>query len=342
MSKRNPWVILLGILLLAAFVFTTVLVRAAPIHRSNSSDIPPEVEEQVRARLGLERPTTGLARRLGFVRRVDVDPASELQELQVLESQEDDQAQATQESRLVIYTVDTSLIVDDVEQALADVEELTARLDGYVTSSSTSTYEDNVRATIVIRVPSAQLDTVRAELRALALEVRNETRSGEDVTEEYVDLNARIQILQAAEQELLELYETRQASGEISDILEVYEELVGFREEIESLTGRMQYLEQSAALATVTIELIPDELAHPIEIGWGPQGAARSAFQSLVRAFQLLADSIIWFLIYTLPQLLLVVVLVYLLWRWVGRRIYERIRAAVAQWSARRTGGEAA
>jgi len=230
-----------------------------------------------------------------------------------------------QAPRLIIYTVQMSLVVRETETALTQIEELATALEGYVTSSSTQQYEEGARASITIRVPSEKLDQALERLRGLALEVRSESRSGQDVTEEYVDLNARLEILEAAEQELLELYQTRQASGEVADILEVYRQLITFRQEIEALTGRVQYLEQSAALATVTVELTPDVLAQPVEIGrWRPVGTARAALQALVSSLQFLADAVIWFFIVVLPLAVLIGGPAYGLWRLARRRRARR------------------
>jgi hypothetical protein len=203
---------------------------------------------------------------------------------------------------------------------LAQIEDLAAELGGYVTSSNTRQYEEGNRASVTIRVPSEKLDQALEQLRELALEVRSESRSGEDVTEECVDLNARLKILEAAEQELLELYQTRQASGEVADILEVYRQLLAFRQDIEALTGRVQYLEQSAALAKVTVDLIPDVLAQPVEIGgWRPGGTARTALQALVSSLQFLADVVIWSVILLLPLAVVIGVPSYGFWRLIRR-----------------------
>jgi hypothetical protein len=225
-----------------------------------------------------------------------------------------------QASRLIIYTVHMSLVVGDTEAAVAQIENLVGELGGYVTSSSTQQYEEGVRASLTVRVPSEELDRALERLRGLALEVRSESRTGEDVTEEYVDLSARLEILEAAERELLELYQTRQASGEVADILEVYRQLVVFRQDIEALQGRIQYLEQSAALATVTVELTPDVLAQPIEVGgWRPEGTVRAAFQALLSSLQFLADAVIWFFITLLPLLVVIGAPAYGIWRLVRR-----------------------
>lgn len=225
-----------------------------------------------------------------------------------------------QTPRLIIYTVHMSLVVRDTEAALTQIEELATDTGGYVTSSSTRQYEEGARASITLRVPAEELDQVMGQLRELALEVRHEEKSGEDVTEEYVDLNARLEILEAAEQELLELYRARQESGEVEDILEVYRQLTTFRQEIESLTGRIRYLEQSAAMSKITVELTPDVLAQPIEVGrWRPQGTARAAIEALISGLQFLVDAIIWLIILVLPLTGIIGAIAYGLWRLIRR-----------------------
>jgi hypothetical protein len=203
--------------------------------------------------------------------------------------------------------VDMSIIVKDTQATLKRIEQLTSEVTGYVVSAQTTQYDAGLYGSIVIRVPASELDNVLAQLEALALEVRSLNKSGTDVTEEYVDLESRVKVLEAAEQELLELYQTRQADGEVTDILEVYQQLVAFREEIESLTGRMQYLAESAAMAKVTISVIPDALAQPVQIArWQPGGTARDAFEVLVSSGQFLVDMLIWGAILVLPLALLV------------------------------------
>lgn len=278
MFKRIPWRFVLPSFLLGGLLIVVVLALTGPVVGSVFSDITSNIEYAA-------VPYAPAGQEGGVGGELAVVPA--------------------QAPRLIIYTVDTSLVVRDTEAALAQIESLTTEMGGYVTSSNTQQYEEGARATITVRVPAEELDQALEQLRALALEVLNESRSGQDVTEEYVDLRARLDILEAAEQELLELYETRQASGEIADILDVYRQLVTFRQEIESLTGRIQYLEQSAAMATITIELTPDVLAQPIEVGgWRPQGTLRNALQSLIHVLQFLADAVIYIFVLILPALI--------------------------------------
>jgi hypothetical protein len=97
--------------------------------------------------------------------------------------------------------------------------------------------------------------------------------------------------------------------------------------EIEMVRGQMQYYEESAALSSITAELIPDVAAQPIEIGgWQPQGTVKAAVEALIQALEWLADAAIWLAICVLPVALLVGLPVFLIVRSARRR---RAKAAL-------------
>jgi len=224
------------------------------------------------------------------------------------------------EERMIIWTGDVSLIVKDAEDSLDKVEALAKDLGGYVVNSSSWYQDDQLRARLTIRVPSGEFDAAMERLKDLAIKVENRNVSTQDVTEEYTDLNARLRNLEATETELFELLtEVRERTGKAEDILAVHRELSYIREQIEQIKGRMQYLEKMTAMATINIELIPDELAKPIVVaGWQPSGTAASALRSLVATFQRIVDAAIWIIIYVLPTLVVIAipfVIIWMIWR---------------------------
>ena len=147
---------------------------------------------------------------------------------------------------------------------------------------------------MTVRVPAEKLEDALAQFRALAVDVENQRVDSQDVTEEYVDLEARLTNMQRTERELQELLESRSETGKTSDILEVHRELTNIRAQIEQIQGRMQYLENLSAMATVQIQLTPDALMQPVVVGgWRPQGTARDAVRMLLRTLQFLADAAI-------------------------------------------------
>ena len=227
--------------------------------------------------------------------------------------------------RMVIHTVELRLIVKDTQVSLQTVQSLADEMGGYVAGSRTWHTEEQLSASLTLRVPADQLNTALEKLRALALEVDSESITGEDVTQEYVDLEARLRNEEAYEKELLALLtETRERTSDAEDILAVYERLTEVRGRIEQIKGRMQYLENMSAMATITVELIPSELMQPITVaGWHPTGTARSAIRALVNALQFFVDAVIWIVLFGLPVLITIAVPFVVLWyviRWLRRR----------------------
>ncbi len=159
--------------------------------------------------------------------------------------------------RMIIRNASMQLVVDDVNVAIAEITSLANTYGGYVVNSNIQQNQNRLYGNISIRVLSEHFNDTLAALRAMAVEVRLESTSGQDVTEEYTDLSATLRNLEAAEEQLLRLLEQ---AGEVSDILEVQRELVKTRGEIEQTKGRMQYLEQSSDLAFIQVTLEQSKL----------------------------------------------------------------------------------
>jgi hypothetical protein len=234
-------------------------------------------------------------------------------------------ATATQ-ARMIIYNVNIELIVKDAAEAMAQIEDLAETMGGFVSDSNSWKDTGLLRARITLRVPADQLDEALAQIRDLGLDVESESRSSQDVTEEFTDLESRLRNLHATEQELLELLKTRQeTTGETEAILEVHRYLTDIRGQIEQIQGRMNYLSNLSAMATIDISLTPDALAQPITVGrWQPQGTAKNAIQALIKALQFLVNALIWILIFVVPVLIVILLPLFLiaraLFRWRRRR----------------------
>lgn len=243
-----------------------------------------------------------------------------------------DQVQAEQGmsgvERIVIQNADLAIVVPDVEARLKEIEAMAVRMGGFVVSSSLyqSYTNNNVKvpeAMVVIRVPSEKLDEALALIKKDAVEVQNESRTGTDVTAEYVDLQSRLKNLEAAEAQLQEILEKAEKT---EDVINVFNQLVYYREQIELVKGQIEYYEQAAALSAISVRIIAEETVQPIEIaGWKPEGVARKAVQDLIYFFQDFASFLIRFVIYTLPVLITIGIPLYLVFLG-GRAIYRRVR----------------
>ncbi len=230
------------------------------------------------------------------------------------------------EGRMIISTAQLTLIVDDVAATLEQVWDLVERFQGYIVQTdSYRTATDNLAATVTIRVPSARFDEALSELRKLAWKVQRESTSGEDVTDQYVDLEARLKAQKATEEELLALLrEVRQSEGNAQEkaeaILSIYQRLTEVRTQIEKLQGQMQYLEKMSAMATITLELLPrePEVEKPVvEEGFAPLRTLREAARVLVQILQGLVNALIWIAVVALPLWAVAGLVVFL---WVRRR----------------------
>jgi hypothetical protein len=230
--------------------------------------------------------------------------------------------------RLIIRNAWLDLVVPDTEDALDEIKDVTDEMEGFVVQSNVYQYGDSKRASIQIRIPAEKLDEALEHFRGMASEVRSENVSGQDVTDEYVDLQSRLRSKEATEAKLLEFLDEAE---DTEAALAVYTELERIQTDIEVIKGRMQYLEESAAMSAVSIELTPDVLTQPIEVRrWNPTGTFKGAVEALIRVLQFLLDALIVIVVTVLPILIVVfgplVVLILII-----RAIVRRRRARKAE-----------
>jgi len=231
-------------------------------------------------------------------------------------------SQAGNQPRLIIRTADMSVVVTDTEQAMNGIAQMAEDNGGWVVDSNVFQYDDTAKTgNMTVRVPANGFQSFIDAVQLMSVDVTRISTSGQDVTEEYVDLSARLGNLEATADRVRTFLDEAKT---VEEALAVNQELSRLEGEIEVLKGRIKYLEQSAAFSTVSIDLTPDVLAQPIEVGgWQPQGVARSALETLISALQTLVDIAIWLLIFILPVLIVIaipILLLFILVRWWRRR----------------------
>ena len=163
----------------------------------------------------------------------------------------------TEIARRIIRTAELSVETDAPEVAASKLSALADAKGGFVVSSDTSRSTDSdgaesVLTTVVFRVPVAAFDDTLVAVRALGTRVSNEKVTGQDVTEEYVDLEARIRAQRAVEEQYLSVLKEAKA---IPDILAVQQKLGEVRTEIERAEGRRRFLESQTSLSTITVHV---------------------------------------------------------------------------------------
>lgn len=236
---------------------------------------------------------------------------------------EDGQAQSIE--RLIIRNGSITLSVNDTRQTKDEIERLVAQYAGqgaFVVSSneSGSSREGAPYIYMAIRVPAEQFDEIMDALEGMAVEGTSPmvSESAQDVTEEYVDVQARVESLEAARERLLELMEGARTTD---DLLMAEQQLTQREVEIESLQARMRYLEESARLSRIDISLEPYILSQPVDTRWRPAETIREAFTALVDGLRDFGDFLIFFVIAALPWLLLLALVAYGVYRFVAWRV---------------------
>ena len=188
------------------------------------------------------------------------------------------------------------------------------------TESTQRTNEDRTQpettVTLVVRVPAAKFNQAVTDIRAAGLRVVQEKLTGQDVTEEFMDLEARVKNQKALEAQFIEIMKR---AGTVESALNVQRELANVRTEIEKLEGRRRFLENQASLSTINVTLqTPTQIVNATGFWYN----VKSAFADGVDA----AAEVILFLIRAFVALLPIVLLIVLPAGFIARFIVRRLR----------------
>ena len=176
------------------------------------------------------------------------------------------EGQPTTQERLVIYNAHVSLETTDIQGGLGKIRRLAESYDGYVASSSRSTYGTQSRAEIAIRVPKDKFHAAVQEIETYG-KVLDEGTTSEDITQQYIDLKARLNNLQKQEERLHEIIDMAKT---VDEILRVESELARVRGEIDSLQGQINYLQGNVEMSLISVALIePAPPFTPPGMDWG-------------------------------------------------------------------------
>lgn len=248
------------------------------------------------------------------------------------------QSPAADVERLVIKNGNLSIVVDDPNASLDRISRMAEELGGFVVSANL--YQSELengqpvwRGSITMRVPAERLNDAIEQIKSESnQDPVTETVTSQDVTGDYTDLESRLRNLEAAEQQLTGIMES---AVRTEDVLNVYNQLVQVREQIEVIKGQMNYFEQSAAMSAISVELIPNEAVQPLTIGgWQPGGVVKDAVQLLIDALKYFANVLIYLTICGIPFFLIIVLPLLLVLRAARRRRAHRKEAAAEEMKA--------
>jgi hypothetical protein len=201
--------------------------------------------------------------------------------------------------RKVLYTADIQIEVKKCDESIEKIKSIVSGMNGVIADTSVTEHDEGRKsATIVLRVPADKFETALKELGALG-KVKSQNSHGDDITEEYVDLQARLTNAKRMEVRLIDLLENK--SKKLKDMLDVERELGRVREKIERMEGKKRYFDQRAAMSTITVNLsepykYTSSILDPVKKALDKAGEL--FMKSLGAVLLFLAAAIPWFILF--------------------------------------------
>jgi len=232
----------------------------------------------------------------------------------------------------IIKNADVRLQVKDTNVAVNRATQIVSDLGGYIVSSRIwyqDYYGNNLMyASISIGVPVDEFEHALTRLRELAVKVLDETASGEDVTDQYVDLQSQLVNLEATRARIQEFLKDAKT---VDEALRINQELSNIEAQIEQIKGRMNYISDRSAFSTITINFEPEfpiltptpiSTAYPTvtPIPWKPGDTFNDAKSTVTVAYQGIANFLIWMVVVILPILLPPALILWILWKLFNRK----------------------
>jgi hypothetical protein len=234
-------------------------------------------------------------------------------------------------NRKIIKNADVRLLVKDTNVAVNRSTQIISDLGGYLISSRIwyqDYYGNNLMyATITLGIPVDQFERALMRMRELSIRVLDETASGQDVTDQYVDLQSQLTNLESTRARIQEFLADAKT---VDEALRINQELANIEAQIEQIKGQMNYISDRAAFSTITVNfepefpiLTPTPTATPYPtatpIPWKPGDTYHDAKNTVTVAYQGIANFLIWLAVAIVPIILPPALILWVLWKWMNR-----------------------
>ncbi len=241
-------------------------------------------------------------------------------------------------SQMIIKNGEMNLLVADVDVALDRATAIAVELGGYLLNGKSWMQDGWKYSSLTVGVPVDQFETAQRRMRALAVQVLNDTASGQDVSTEFTDVQSRVVNLEATAARIREFL--KQAK-DVSEALTVNAKLAEIEAEIEQAKGRMNFLRDRAAYSTLTVNLEPQRPTPtptptptatpipptPMPNVWRPDKTFNAASDVLMGLVRAIGDAVIWLCVVVAP-FALPVIIIWTLWRRAQRAQREKVKRA--------------
>lgn len=225
----------------------------------------------------------------------------------------------TASGRKIIYTAIIQLEVKSVKQKVTQLEQLIDAQGGYIVDSTThkDSKKGNVTGSITARIPQKNFQSFMKKVETGEGKLMESSVSGEDVTEEFVDLEARLKSKKVVEKRLLSFMEQ---ADKTEDLLDISDNLADVQEEIEQITGRMNYLKNKADLATITIEIRENHTVIKSEDDLNTWDKTKQQFLKSINIILMALSNSFVFIAGNIPILLLLGLISFLLFVFIRKK----------------------
>jgi hypothetical protein len=227
------------------------------------------------------------------------------------------------QSPMIVRTVGITLVTQDFDKSRAGLDEILKRHHGYVGGMTVNTPEGAARqVNATLRVPARELDATLAEIRKLG-HVEGESQNGEEITQQYVDLEARLANARTIEQRLKDLL--RERTGKLSDVLAVELQVGRVRGEIEQMEAERKSMVNRVDFATLNATIIEDykERLHVV-----PESTWTRFRNAAVDGYRTVAEGVVSVLLFVAsygPSILLWGAILFFPARWAWRKWRSRL-----------------
>jgi hypothetical protein len=230
--------------------------------------------------------------------------------------------------RLIIKNADIRLLVADTDVAVDRATQIVGDLGGYIVSSRVW-YQDYFGhslkyATFTIGVPVEQFERGLSRLRGLSVRVLDESASGEDVTDQYVDLQSQVTNLEATRDRIQSFLEQAQ---NVDEALRINQQLSEIERQIEQIKGQINYLSDRSAYSTITVsfepelpEILSTPTPTPTPVAWDPGDTFEDAKKTVTSAYQGIFEFLIWLLVVFVPIFAPPLLIAWGVWRLLTRK----------------------
>jgi hypothetical protein len=218
------------------------------------------------------------------------------------------QTAAAAADRKIIKNAELIIEVTSPAEAQRSVASIAETHGGFVVTSETKQNEKSdpakptVEVKLTARVPASQFDATIGAIEKLAIGVVHQNISGNDVTEEFIDLEARIRTQKALELQFLQIMKQ---AGKITDALEVQRQIADVRTDIEKLEGRKRFLENRASLSTISVNI-----RTPVVIVVSTTGFGRSLREAVSDSVDVASEIILFFTRFVIVMIPIVVLII--------------------------------